>query len=118
MSLTLSEHLAIGSLVVDDTQGLFQALVVVVDRLKVFVHIEQVACDKRLKLKRNQRLGPMILLLVKFDLLVGRKFLKLLKHFIRHFKLRPVCFECRIFPAQFLAIPGAEIGRASCRERV
>ena len=36
-----------------------------------------------------------------------------------HFKLRPVCFECRIFPAQFLAIPVAtQIGRASCRERV
>ena len=46
MSLTLSEHLAIGSLVVDDTQGFFQAFVVVVDRLKVCLLYTSDAADE------------------------------------------------------------------------
>ena len=39
-SSTLSEYLAIGCFVIDDAQGFFQAFVIVVNGLKIFVHIK------------------------------------------------------------------------------
>ena len=56
--------------VVDEAQGFLEAFVVVVDDLEVFGHIIQVACDKRLDLEHDERLGTVVLLFVELDLVV------------------------------------------------